>query len=270
MSIITISRGSSSGGLFLAEGLSRKLGYELVTRENIIDECTRFGLSTEDLEKALNKPVGFWERFKHERWRYLSFFQAALCEHTSNDRIVYLGHAGHFLLRGVSHVLGVMVIAPMPLRTKIIMKRDKLNRKQAVQYIERMDHQRREWTRFLYGVDWLDPSLYDLTINLKTLDIEGAVEVVTSAVQREEFRTTEESQRAMTNLLLASRVRAALAADRSTASVEIDVHVEDGVVYLKGKVRPASMVDSVVRVAGEVEGIRRVNDKDLGATEHPI
>jgi cytidylate kinase len=270
MAIITISRGSASGGALLAEGLANRLGYEQVSREDVVDEAARFGVSSEALGKALLEPVGFWERFKHERWRYLSFVQEILCERAKNDRIVYLGHAGQFLLRGVSHVLCVMVIAPMPFRIRIVMERDKVSHNEAVHYIERMDRQRKEWARFLYGVDWLDPSLYDLTINLKTLNVEGAVDVVAAAVEREEFQPTEASRKAMTNLLLSSRVRAALAADKTTASAEVDVRAESGVVYLKGKVRSSSMVDSVVRVAGRVEGVREVSDKDLGAPDYTV
>ena len=45
MAIITISRGSASGGLFLAQGLSEKLGYALVSREDVIQAAARQGVS---------------------------------------------------------------------------------------------------------------------------------------------------------------------------------------------------------------------------------
>jgi cytidylate kinase len=267
MPIITISRGSASRGALLAEGLAKRLGYEEVTRESIVDEAARFGVSVKELKRALHKPVGFWERFSHERWRYLAFVQAVLCERAKAERIVYLGHAGHLLLRGVSHVLCVLVIAPMPFRVRSVMERDKVNQDEAARYIERMDRERREWTRFLYGVEWLDPDLYDLTVNLNALNVEATVEILAKAAQREEFQPNEASRKAMDNLRLASRVRAALAADERTASAEVDVRTEDGVVFLGGRVRPSSMVDLVVRVAGAVEGVREVDHRDLGAPD---
>lgn len=270
MPIITISRGSASGGALLAKGLVDRLGYELVSRENIVDEAAKYGVSVEELGRALLQPVGFWERFRHERWRYLAFVQEALCERAKTEKIIYLGHAGQFLLQGVSHVICVMVIAPMPFRIQIVMEREKMTHKEALGYIERMDRYRKEWTRFLYGVDWLDPSLYDLTVNLKTLDVDGAVDVVVTAAQRKEFQSNDASRKAMSNLLLASRVQAALAADKITASVVIEVQAENGVVYLKGKVRPISMVDAVVQVAGRVEGVREINSKDLGAPDYTV
>jgi cytidylate kinase len=270
MSIITLSRGSASGGLILAQGLCERLGYEMVTREGICAEAARYGISAQDLEQALLKPVGFWDRFGHERWRYLAFVQAALCERARHDRIVYVGHAGHLLLQGVSHVLCVLVVAPGPFRVRMVMERQGVTEEEAVRYVERMDRQRKDWTRFLYGVNWLDPSLYDLTVNLKTLDVDGAVDLMSQAVQRERFQPTDASRGAMANLLLASRVRAALAADGTTASTEVGVEAAGAVIYLRGRVRPLSMVDAVVQVASRVEGVREVDSRDLGSPDHTV
>ena len=270
MPIITISRGSASGGLLLAQGLASRLGYALLSREDIIREASSIGGSEEALREAMLKPVRFWDRFRHERRRYLAFVQQALCERAKDDRIIYHGNAGHLLLRGVAHVLCVRLIAPLSYRITVVMDRRKLTYDDARRYIDDMDRQRRDWTRFLYGVDWLDPSFYDLTINLQTLTVEGAVDVVVAAAQRPELQPTDDSRKAMTNLLLASRVRAALAADRETASAEVDVRAEDGVVYLKGKVRPASMLQGILRVAGAVPEVREVNRADLDAPDYTV
>jgi hypothetical protein len=183
--------------------------------------------------------------------------------------MIYYGNAGHLLLGDISHVLRVRLIAPMAYRVKVVMERQNMVRDEAVRYIERMDRQRKEWTHFLYGVDWLDPSLYDLTVNLATLCVESAVDIVAKAVESEEFQTTDESRRAMEDLYLASRVRAALAADENTSSAEVEVEADAAkqVVSLRGKIRPASMVDSIVRVAEQVEGVGEVIRKDLDAPD---
>ena len=93
MAIITISRGSASGGILLAQGLADKTGFKLVSREDIIQSASKYGVSAEKLQEALLKPPGFWDRFRHERRRYLCFVQAALCEHARKDRIIYHGNA---------------------------------------------------------------------------------------------------------------------------------------------------------------------------------
>jgi cytidylate kinase len=270
MPIITISRGSASGGLSLAQGLANRLGYQLVSREDIIEEATRFGVSEERLQEAILKPFRFLERFRDQRRQYLAFVQEALCERAKGDRVIYHGNAGHLLLSGISHVLCVRLIAPPAYRVAVVMERQQLKREDAIRYIEQMDRQRQSWTRYLYGVDWLDPSLYDLTVNLQTLAVEGAVEVVAAAALRPEFQPTEESRTAMANLLLASRVRAALAADQTTASADVEVHAQGDVVRLRGKVRPASLVEPIIRVAGAVPGVRDVDRQDLDAPDYNV
>lgn len=270
MAIITISRGSASGGLLLAQGIAEKMGYKLVSREDILQSASKYGVSAEKLQEALLKPPGFWERFKHERKRYLSFVQAALCEQAKEDRIIYHGNAGHILLQGISHILCVRIIAPMSFRIHMLMERESMVREEAVRYIDKMDRQRKDWTLFLYGVDWLDPDLYDLTVNLKTLDIEGAVDLVAAAAEREVFQTTAESKKAMDDLYLASCVRSALAADHQTASVEVEIEADAGVVYLKGRIRPQAAIDSVLEIAGRVEGVREINREGLGTPDYGV
>lgn len=270
MAIITISRGSASGGLMLAQGLAEKMGYKLVSREDILQSASKYGVSAEKLQEALIKPPGFWERFQHERKRYLIFVQAALCEHAKNNRVIYHGNAGHLLLRGIAHVLCVRIIAPLQFRIHMLMEREDFDREEAVRYIEKMDRQRKDWTLFLYGVDWLDPSLYDLTINLGTLDIAGAVDIVASAAERKVFQATPESNKAMEDLCLASCVRSALAADHRTASAEVEIEADAGVIYLKGRVRPQSALNAIVEIAGKVEGVRELNQEGLGAPDYTV
>lgn len=270
MPIITISRGSASGGILLAQGLAKKTGYRLVSREDIIQSASKYGVSAETLEEALLKPPGFWERFRHERRRYLSFVQAALCDQAREDGIIYHGNAGYILLRGISHVLCVHVVAPKSFRIDMLMKRENMLREDAIRYIEKMDQYRKDWTRFLYGVDWLDPDLYDLMINLRTLDIQGAVDILAAAAGREEFQATVESRKAMEDLFLASRVRSSLAANQKTDAVEINIVADAGTIYLKGKIRPPSLIDEVLETVGKVEGVRNINQEGLGVPDYTV
>lgn len=254
----------------MAEGLAKELGYEMVSREDVVREAAAFGATEESLQKALLTPPSFWDRFKHERRCHLAFVQAALCEHAQNDRIVYHGNAGHLLLQGVSHVLCIRIVAPMPVRIQMLMERRGMGRDEAIDFIEKVDRERQAWTRFLYDVDWLDSSLYDLTINLRTLDVARAVEIAAAAARNRAFEPTEESREAMASLVLASRVRAALAANSKTCPADVEVDAKDGVVYLKGKLRQATMVDAVINVAGGVAGVQQVNREDLAAPDYSV
>ncbi|MGD8321067.1 MAG: cytidylate kinase family protein [Gemmatimonadota bacterium] len=267
MPIITISRGSGSGGEELAERVADRLGFDIVSREQVVHEAATFGAPEEGLQKALLEPPSLWDRFHHERHRYLAFVQAALCERVKAGRVVYHGNAGHLLLPDISHVLCVRLIAPMHLRARVLQERSGMTEEEALDHCKTVDHQREKWTRFLYGVDWLDPHLYDLCVNLRTMVVDDAVELVATLSRSPGFQPTDESRQAMEDLVLVSRVRAALAADPRTSSAEVGLRASDGVVSLRGRLRPASLVESVLDVVDGVEGVRGIDRDDLAAPE---
>ena len=251
----------------MAKRLAETLGYSLVSREDVVQAATAYRVPGDKLREALVAAPGFWDRFSHDRRRYLALVQAGLCERVQGDRVVYHGNAGHLLMHGVSHVLCIRLIAPMETRVKLVMEREGVSSSEAVRIIEEVDDERKNWTSFLYGVDWLDPNLYDVTINLRTLDLDSAVRIASEAVRRPEFEPTEASRRALANLTLASSVQAALATHEDTASADVEVRADDGVVFLKGTLRETNLTDAVIRVARQVDGVTDVNRDQLGAPD---
>ena len=197
MSVITISRGSFSGGKTLAECLAVKLGYRCIGRETIVERAAAGGVSHDELLAALLKPPGFLERFGHKRYQYLTVFQAALAEEVRDGNVVYHGNAGHLMLKGAPPVLRIRIIAPIEMRLAMVEERLKLTGDEALDYIQKMDEGRKKWTQFLYGVNWEDPALYDLVVNLEHMDIDEACEVINALTRAkrcfELFRNAEPS-----------------------------------------------------------------------------
>ncbi len=264
MSVITISRGSFSGGKMLAECLSKKLDYRCIDRDVIVERAAASGVSQDELLDALLKPPTFLERFRHRRYLYLALFQAALAEEVRTGRVVYHGNAGHLLLKGASPVLRVRIIAPQEFRLRMVEKRLKLNRQEGLAYIQKVDEGRRKWTQFLYGVNWEDPSLYDLVINLENMNIEEACDVLEAVVKQQRcFEFTEECQTAMDDLALGARVRAGLALEASTSHLEVEVTASRGAVRIKGKLTAIEELEDVRRVALAVPGVTSLNLDEL-------
>lgn len=258
MSIITISRGTFSGGSDLAECLHRYLGYSVVSREIIVDAAKTYGVSESALSRALECSPRLVDRFLHDRRLYLAFVRVALCERAAHDNLVYHGHAGHFLLKGVRHVIRVRLIAPLDFRIDRVIKRMGLDKREAVAHIERVDKERTRWTEFLYGADWKDPSLYDLVINLEQVDLEGACQAVVALAARPHFQADDSSRQAMADLLLTSRLAAALAADPDTSYAEVEVRARTGLVEIEGKLADPMLVNAVIDRARRVAGVRGI------------
>jgi cytidylate kinase len=268
MAIITISRGTFSGGKELAECVASRLGYRLLSREVLVKAAAEFGVPLDKLSQALTDKPGRLERMRPERVHYLAYIQAALCREVQNDRIVYHGHAGHLLLRGVPHVLSVRVIANMEFRIKAAMERNNISWNEAIEFIKERDEARAKWTRFLYHVDWLDPSLYDLVINLERTSLEGACELVCLTAAKEEFQPTPESQKRLDDLLLATEVRAKIAADESIADEGIEVEAHDGIITIGGKLHSSKDAVKLTGLARQYPGVRDVELK-TGAQSQP-
>ena len=206
MAIITISRGTFSGGQQLAECLGQALGYRVLSREVLAEAAVRYGVSEADLAAAMRSGPKLRDRFLHDRRLYLAFVQSALCEEAVNDRVVYHGHAGHLLLRGVRHVLRVRLIAPLEYRIKEVERRQGLSSEDAANYVARVDRDREKWTRFLYGVKWQDPALYDLVMNLECLDVGLACSAITTIATQPRFQADEASRKALEELRLLSNM----------------------------------------------------------------
>lgn len=258
MSIITISRGTASGGQALAERVAATLSWTCLSNEVIVEAARRYGVPEPELVKGFEKAPTFWERLTASRRAHLTFVQAAMCEFAQRGNVVYHGHAGHELLPGISHVLKVRLVAPLEYRIQVVMERDKLDRKGAIRYINQVDEERTSRMRYLFGVDWRAPQLYDLVLNLHKLTLDTACDLVIQAVQWAEFQPTEASRQALNHLALSSRIEAALAAHPQTSAAAIGVHVADGVVTLSGSLPSQDAIHEVVTIVENVVGTGQI------------
>lgn len=266
MAIITISRGTFSGGNALAECLAERLDYPRLGREEAILEAEKeCGVSVDKLTAALKDPPSIWQQTAGPRLAYLKCVTAAIMEHAKDGNLVYHGYAGHLLLSGLSNVLRIRVIAGIEFRIQTAMNRMNLNRDVAAEYIEKVDKERSKWTYFLYGLEWQDPVLYDWVLNLEHTSIETACDVIAYRISRDDFKTTPDSQKAFEDALLASRVWASLAKDARTRVASIQVNADAGMVTLSGSLGSQKTIDAILQTAKRVQGVKSiVNQMGIG------
>ena len=99
MPIVTISRGSYSRGREVAEKLAKKLQYDCVSREILLEASEEFNIPEISLVRAIHDSPSVLERIRHGRERYISFDQYALLKYVQKDNVVYHGLAGQFFTR---------------------------------------------------------------------------------------------------------------------------------------------------------------------------
>jgi cytidylate kinase len=192
MPIITISRGTMSGGRAVAECLAETLGCPCIGREVLQDAAAKLGASMEDLAGKFETPPGLWARLTHKRKNYLLAVQTALAEHCARGSLVYHGLAGRFLLAGLPGVLRIRLIAPLPMRVRSLTDAHPMDQRAAEDFIHNVDHDRKRWVKLMYGQDVEDPTLYDVVLNMDVMSVQAACETIAELAERPEYRITDE------------------------------------------------------------------------------
>ncbi|MEJ2008234.1 MAG: cytidylate kinase-like family protein [Acidobacteriota bacterium] len=228
MAIVTISRGSMSGGEALASCLASKLGYPVLGREVLVEAAAKLGVNEDVLREKIQTSAGLFEKLTTDRYIYLVALQSALADQCVSGDLIYHGNAGHFLLKDVPNVLRVRLIAPMSMRVRAVMDRQGLSAEAAQDYIRYVDQERIEWTKFVYGVDWRDPKNYDLIVNLRRVSLESACAMVTGVVGTPAYATTEEVKNKLKGFALACKVKVAVVSRPACQRCRFDVQADDG------------------------------------------
>ncbi|HEV8440508.1 MAG TPA: cytidylate kinase family protein [Methylomirabilota bacterium] len=265
MSIITISHEMGAGGPEIGQQAGEKLGYRYVEHELISDAAHRYGLLEEKLSHLDESKPSLFERFDAETRRYITVIQTALFEFAEHDRVILMGRGGQWLLRGISHHLRVRVMAPFEVRVKRLAAKlagpmgEKASPRTVTEMIRRDDTERTGRMRYLYEVDLADPALYDLVINTEKLSIGAAVDLIVSAVNRPELKTTETGAQLVADRALASRVQVALATHPETRKYRITVEARAGQITLEG----TAAMDEALDVARAVPGVHGVKAQQV-------
>ncbi len=269
MSIITISRGSYSRGKEVAEKLAQRLGYECLSRDHLLEASDEFNIPEIKLIRALHDAPTVLERFSHGKERYVAYLRSALLNHMCKDNVVYHGLAGHYFLRDIPHVLKVRILANIEDRVKEEMRRENIPAEEARYILKKDDEERRKWGINVYGVDTLDSKLYDMVLNISTMTVEDAVDILCETIRKTAFQTTAESLKKLHDLALAARVQTAL----MYLVPKIKVTANSGLVSIgnveEKEIVGADKIAMLQKIARNIDGVKEVHMHLIPVKEKP-
>ncbi len=257
MAIISISRPFCSKGKLIAEEVARRLGYECISREILIEASGQFNVPEVQLAKAIHDGPSFFERLTHGKEKYVAIVRAALLNHVKKDKVVYHGLAGHFFLQGISHAIKVRTIADINVRVQEEMIRENVTETVARKRLQNDDIESERWSQYVYGMDQSDPELYDIILNLNQISIDDCVDAICHAESFSSFATTEESARVLGNLALAATAKA-LIVDRYPDAITF---ADDGVINVQiphTVSNKNAVISEIEKKIGSAEGVRSV------------
>ena len=205
MGIITISRGSYSRGREIAQKLSKKLGYECISREMLLKESKDFSIPEIQLTQANQNAPAVLDNLKDEKKKYTAFIREAFLEYIQRDNIVYDGFAENFFTREIPNILKVRIIANLEYRINVVMEQKNISEEKARKLIYNIDVERRKWSMYIYGIDTNDTELYDVVLHIDNLNVDDAVEFIFDLAKSPCFLSTPESKKKINKMLLAAK-----------------------------------------------------------------
>jgi cytidylate kinase len=266
MTIVAISRELGSGGNAIAAAVAKALNFAYVEREVILQAAHAYGVPEEKLADVAEHRLRLWGAFDETRRRYLVFLEAAYYAFAEKGNLVTASRGGPFFVRDVRHALRVRIMAPVEVRVRRIMEQQGVDQKAATAKVRTYDRELAGRIDYLFGVDWTQPTNYDLVINTGNGSWDFYTDLLVAAARHAQYQPTPESQQRIRDLHLAAQVRAAIAKDRSTKSISVEVTAQAGHVTVRGVVFTSAVMDAAAVVAVRVPGVLSVSKE---AVEFP-
>ena len=114
---------------------------------------------------------------------YLDLTSAVILESARQGDAMIVGRGGQMILRRRPGVLHVQFVGKFENRVYNICEREDVKWREAAHRLRQADEERAGYMRRFYGVDWLDPGLYDLVLNTDQIPDEAAVNMIVLAAE---------------------------------------------------------------------------------------
>lgn len=260
MNVVTVSRLIGSFGDVIAALIARKLGFELIGREQIQESAAKSDPEYASACRAYESECGqgILERVFLDQPSYASLFEAFTFQWAGRGNVVIVGRGSQIILREIPGVFRVRVVAPLEARVGRIMERYDYSQEEAKKFIEKYDHERENVVRSVFHRDPNDLALYDMMINTAHFTSGAAAEVIVEALDRMEGAPQEESVKQTLNKHATAKLvetfvrkRLAVAAARN---VEIIIDSE-GAIRITGRVSTPAEKDRIGSLVLEYPGV---------------
>ncbi len=202
--VITISHQLGSGGAYLGQKLSERLGLPFIDREVLKKVAEQLNLAETALAGREERLSTFWQSFMRiavltdpveclspdnylpndrELFKLESDYIGRIADKSS---AIFLGRCGRYILRQHPGHISILVHANLPDRIKRIQQLYCSGEDEAKKLIETNDRERTAYIHAFTRQDWLDARWYDLCVNTSSLGLEKVVEIALALIKEAE------------------------------------------------------------------------------------
>ncbi len=200
--VITISREVGCNGLKLAKLLISRLNSEkpntdwkVVSKEILVASANKLNMDIEDVRKTVKQSEKFTfseilkafndKNFKSEQKITKTIIDTIL-KFATEGYYVIVGRDGHMIAKDIEKSLHIRFVAPLDYRVKNIMVNNKLNRLKAIEFINRVEHERQAF-RDSIRPKYMKEELFDITINLEAFTDDEVLDIIRCAVEKKKL-----------------------------------------------------------------------------------
>lgn len=265
MAVIAMTREMATLGKDVAAGLAERLGLDIVHHELVEhDIAERAGMSESEVHRFLEGEASLLERWRIDRKRLSHYTAQEILELAVKGNVLIRGWGATYLLRSVPHVICVRICAPMPFRERVLMQRLGIkDNAVARSAVAGNDAAHNRVMQKLFGIDWMDASLYAVVLNTARVPVHDCVEHIARLAASAAFQETAQARATLIDELILSRVRSALVQrfGSGVALDSIEATVSSAQVTLTGATSDERVIVEAVRLVHSVEGVAGVESQ---------
>ena len=191
--LITISREVGCDAAGLAEKIEArfnssqpKIKWKVISKEIYQETAEELQMDPKEVFKVLHKSEKFAFDKVLKAFSDKHYVSEAKIEKTIKEVILHnavdghcimVGRAVHIIARDIKKALHLRLVAPLEYRINLIMKNNNLNKEDAVEYIKKVDQERKVYRKTLLK-DKPQYKLYNLTFDRSVFTDEEMVDII--------------------------------------------------------------------------------------------
>jgi CMP/dCMP kinase len=204
MSLIAIAHLPASGGREIGKMVAHELHLPYIDQEIVQGVAHKLGISealansldekaerlVDQILTSLRHGLAFElpqmepnEAMEVDLTEYQQATRDILTTVAASHHAVIAGHGANFFLRGRTCFYSVFVYGSLENRVERLMKREVINRAEALKRLHKSDHEKAFYIKSLYGANWSDPAYYQLVINTDYMSLGSAAHQIIELVR---------------------------------------------------------------------------------------
>jgi cytidylate kinase len=199
--VITISRQFGTGGHEIGAELARRLGVKLLDKQILNEVAKRVRVVEEAVEKIEARNPLWRDDFTDFYRNYMSRAEYSGLEHdktshelfeaqaeairqiAEDESCVIVGRCGFHIFENHPNALKIFVHSSEDCRKRRIADKYGLDLRDAAAMVVDNDYSRELYTKTFTGKDWTDARNYDISLDVRTFGVNGAVDFIMNCIE---------------------------------------------------------------------------------------